>query len=476
MELSKKDIDFLVSILKKYIDTSLATITNRGRIKVHHFEEQYMRTVNGGLPLDQSLFRTYLQTCGKVNVWIDSDKTGELPTDGDQDVLYFLWMDGSYVMYIYTDMYVLITTTTQIDDLNVSGATTYSSQKIVSLIVTTCLGMSYSNQISGLQSTNAQGAIDELKFLIDAIKQTGSGRLGAPLYLTDQDSDIEGYKKLSYEPDANPKTLDIPVTNEEVLVGTFLFDDPIDVSFIGSGNWILSMFAKVSSSVGDSRLRTQFFFRKVSAAEGEEIEEDLVSVSTREIDNTNYAIVPGESASTTLITPPTSRIGIRLYASTTAASEKIVSVQLGNGFPTYVTTPLSIRHDQTRDKNGNPNFLHITQAEKNDFGIKAYAYERVNVAPTIALKLATQTAIIETLTNANTFAITLPTPRLNKVNESIITFKIGSTVPNITLPANLKWYTDEIVLGKNSTRTLVFEQKTFDGVNFETWVSCDKNV
>ena len=103
MELSKKDIDFLVSILKKYIDTSLATITNRGRIKVHHFEEQYMRSVNGGLPLDQSLFRTYLQTCGKVNVWIDSDKTGALPADGDQDVLYFLWVDGSYVMYIYTD-------------------------------------------------------------------------------------------------------------------------------------------------------------------------------------------------------------------------------------------------------------------------------------------------------------------------------------------------------------------------------------
>ena len=113
MELSKKDIDFLVSIMKKYIDTSLATITNKGRLKVHHFEEQYMRTVNGGLPLDQSLFRTYLQTCGKVNVWIDSNKMGILPTDGDQDVLYFLWVDGSYVMYIYTDTYVLITGSTQ---------------------------------------------------------------------------------------------------------------------------------------------------------------------------------------------------------------------------------------------------------------------------------------------------------------------------------------------------------------------------
>ena len=106
MELSKKDIDFLVSILKKYIDTSLATITNKGRVKVHHFEEQYMRTVNGGLPLDQSLFRTYLQTCGKVNVWIDSDKTGELPTDGYQDVLYFLgWMVVMLCTFIQIRMY-----------------------------------------------------------------------------------------------------------------------------------------------------------------------------------------------------------------------------------------------------------------------------------------------------------------------------------------------------------------------------------
>ena len=213
-----------------------------------------------------------------------------------------------------------------------------------------------------------------MKFLIDAIKQTGSGRLGAPLYLTDEDSDIEGYKKLSYEPDANPKTLNIPVTNGEVLVGTFLFDEPIDVSFIGSGNWIISMFAKVSSSVGDSRLRTEFFYRKASAAEGEEIEEFLASVVTREIDNTIYAIVPGESASTTLIVPPTSRLGAHLYASTTSASEKIVSVQLGNGFPTYAATPLSIRHDQTRDKNGNPNFLHATQAQ-HDRWTNNYTYK-----------------------------------------------------------------------------------------------------
>ena len=140
-----------------------------------------------------------------------------------------------------------------------------------------------------------------------------------------------------------------------------------------------------------------------------------------------------------------------------------------------IDTPLSIEHDDTLNKNINPNFLHITQSEKDDFGIKAYAYERVNVAQTIALKLATQTAIIETLTSANTFAITLPTPRLDKVNESIITFKIDQSLPNITLPMIAGWNTEEFVLSADRTRTIVFQQITFDGVNWETWASCDRN-
>ena len=37
-------------------------------------------------------------------------------------------------------------------------------------------------------------------------------------------------------------------------------------------------------------------------------------------------------------------------------------------------TPLSIRHDQTRDKNGNPNFLHATQAQ-HDRWTNNYSYK-----------------------------------------------------------------------------------------------------
>ena len=37
-------------------------------------------------------------------------------------------------------------------------------------------------------------------------------------------------------------------------------------------------------------------------------------------------------------------------------------------------TPLSIRHDQTRDKNGNPNFLHATQSQ-HDRWTNNYSYK-----------------------------------------------------------------------------------------------------
>ena len=134
-----------------------------------------------------------------------------------------------------------------------------------------------------------------------------------------------------------------------------------------------------------------------------------------------------------------------------------------------------IEHDATSDKNGNSLFLHVTADEKQNYSTKSYATERVNaVGESIALKLDTKTIISNTLTNSDSLTITLPTPRLNFVNESILTIRIGSTVPNITLPAITGWYTDVVALAPMTTRTIVFEQITFDGINYEVWASCDK--
>ena len=135
----------------------------------------------------------------------------------------------------------------------------------------------------------------------------------------------------------------------------------------------------------------------------------------------------------------------------------------------------SIKHNDILNRNGDTNFLHVTSAEKENYSTKSYASERVNSAGgNINLKLDTKTIISNTLTNSNSLTITLPSPRLNFVNESILTFKIGLTVPNITLPTITGWYTDVVALSPMTTRTIVFEQITFDGMNYEVWASCDK--
>ena len=140
-----------------------------------------------------------------------------------------------------------------------------------------------------------------------------------------------------------------------------------------------------------------------------------------------------------------------------------------------MVTPARLRHNRLRDLNGDEAHLHVTANEKESYSTKSYASERVNSAGgLIDLKLDTKTIISDTLTDSDSLTITLPTPRLNFVNESILTIKTGATVPNITLPPLTGWYTDEVVLAPMTTRTIVFEQLTFDGINYEVWASCDK--
>ena len=53
---------------------------------------------------------------------------------------------------------------------------------------------------------------------------------------------------------------------------------------------------------------------------------------------------------------------------------------------------------------------------------------------TLTLKNATETVISTTLTNTNSFTIALPTAIDGKVNESILIFKTGATLPALTQP------------------------------------------
>ena len=98
-------------------------------------------------------------------------------------------------------------------------------------------------------------------------------------------------------------------------------------------------------------------------------------------------------------------------------------------------------------------------------------------AGTLMLKNATETVISTTLTNSNSFAIALPTAVAGKVNESILIFKIGATLPTLTQPSGVVYRTETPTIAINQTWTFCFERVSYDnGLTFETYVSATKNV
>ena len=95
----------------------------------------------------------------------------------------------------------------------------------------------------------------------------------------------------------------------------------------------------------------------------------------------------------------------------------------------------------------------------------------------LTLKNATETVISTTLTNSNSFAIALPTEVAGKVNESILIFKVGATLPTLTQPSGVVYRTEMPVVGINQTWTFCYERVSYDnGSTFEIYVSATKNV
>jgi len=105
----------------------------------------------------------------------------------------------------------------------------------------------------------------------------------------------------------------------------------------------------------------------------------------------------------------------------------------------------------------------------------AYKSNIIN-SPTGNLYLENLTeTYIGTITNANAITIVLPTPINGFVNESILIFKIGASLPTITQPAIIYWRGIMPILVINSTWTIAYEQVN-TGSGYEIYSVATKNV
>ena len=187
----------------------------------------------------------------------------------------------------------------------------------------------------------------------------GGGGYASNLYYTTIDSDVSGYKKINYTAEATETIMTATVTNQEILARTYLFDDPLGVTSIDAGIWISNYTSKVSSPTGISQFKIEPFVRHT-----DNTETTLFSSYSREIDNTDYVTVRDETNQPSFTVSATDRLGIRIYAKTTSATAITLSSIAGDGRASYFSTPLSIRHSQLRDLNGDENNVHVTTDEK----------------------------------------------------------------------------------------------------------------
>lgn len=195
----------------------------------------------------------------------------------------------------------------------------------------------------------------------------GSGGYSANIYPSNIDSDVSGYKTLSYDLDASESVRSIVVNNNTVTGETCLYGAGIGVTIIPAGVWKANFYAKADSTIGDTILKAQVFVRHTDNSET-----DLFEFQSPTIENTaDYALLRFNDSSQNAFTVlATDRLGIRIKGATTRTSNTTINYIVGDGRGAYFTTPLQIRHSQLRDLNGDNSYLHVTSTEKSTWNAK----------------------------------------------------------------------------------------------------------
>ena len=187
----------------------------------------------------------------------------------------------------------------------------------------------------------------------------GSGGYASNVYFTNLTSTIVGtYKQTSGTHELTEAIASGTCNNNEVLIYTYLFEQPVGITTVDAGVWRFTMNSKINSSIGDSKFKIVQFKRSSTG-----VETDMFTIYSNTIENTDYQNFIIETVQPSFLVDSLDRFGCRIYATTTTTVNKIISYKVGDGYASYLNTPLVPRHDQFRALNGNPNVQHLTAAQ-----------------------------------------------------------------------------------------------------------------
>ena len=279
------------------------------------------------------------------------------------------------------------------------------------------------------------------------------------MFFSNTTSNVSGYKTMSYTADTTATVMSVAVTSTaDVLSYTYLYPSALDTTVIDAGIWKSTFNAYVSNTQGITRLKIICFVYHTDGTTT-----DLFTKYTNDLNATADTTFYTETNRSQFTVLSTDRIGFRVYGNTDRTSSTTIYYTIGGDNPSYINTPLAIRHSQLRDLNGLADYQHMTAAQVTklngiETGAQVNTVTSVNGSTgAIQITTANTTQSFETVTDTGavsktltantlcnftgavtTLTITLPTT-YSVADEFNFVFTTDSTGGNLALPSTVSW-------------------------------------
>ncbi len=177
----------------------------------------------------------------------------------------------------------------------------------------------------------------------------GAGLIAPNLYPTIVDSDVSGYKKLSYDvPPTETIVSGVIAGGSTTLLANYLYPYPVLADEISGGTWVFHAYMAVSSALLVTQMRIQVFLRHADTSET-----NLFSADSDEINavgSSNLELYAFESSQAAFSCAQTDRVGFRVYGITTSSTAVTLYWAVGGQDSAYAQTPLTARHNSLRGR------------------------------------------------------------------------------------------------------------------------------
>lgn len=175
----------------------------------------------------------------------------------------------------------------------------------------------------------------------------GGGGFIAPVFFRTDDSDIAGYKRISYSNELTETEIYRTINANMGIVecAIYLYDDQLSTTLLDPGIYTANYRVKVSKLIGDTQLIFTAFVREINGTE-----RILFSSYSKDIDNLEYETLRSESNEPSFIVNETDRFGVKICAVTTSNADIIITTIVGGEHGSYFSTPIALRHELLRGR------------------------------------------------------------------------------------------------------------------------------